>query len=50
MGITFIVTALHMGICYLLIYQAQVGSAFSTLNDSHNCCTSLCCLAKLQGS
>ena len=24
MGITFIVTALHLGICYLLIYQAQV--------------------------
>ena len=31
MGITFIVTALHMGICYLLIYQAQVGCALSTI-------------------
>jgi hypothetical protein len=34
MGITFIVTALHMGICYLLIYQAQVGCALSTLKKA----------------
>jgi hypothetical protein len=44
MGITFIVTALHMGICYLLIYQAQVRSAFRTRQNrcSNNCCASLC--------
>ena len=42
MGITFMVTALHMGICYLLIHQAQVGSVLGTLKKAATTTAALC--------